>query len=131
MTVRGLVVAALLALGCQPLVAQNDPGRKAFEQCLACHSLEPDASGLPGPSLAGLAGRPVGGDPGFDYSAQLRAANADGLVWSERRLEQFLAAPNDMFPGTWMSDPGIRDPGERAALARYIATLGKPSSPRR
>jgi cytochrome c2 len=85
---------------------------------------------MAGPSLFGLIGRAVGGDPGFGYSPVLRAANAEGLVWTPQRLDTFLADPEGMFPGMWMSYPGIRDEAERAALARFIAAASnrEPSS---
>ena len=96
-------------------------GRAAFEPCGACHALEPGTTGLPGPNLAGLIGRPVGGAPDFAYSAVLRAAGDDGVVWDRALLERFLADPEGMFPGMWMSYPGIVDPAERQALAAFIA----------
>ena len=96
-------------------------GRAAFAPCGACHALDPDANALPGPSLAGLIGRPVAGVPGFAYSPVLRAAGADGLVWDQALLERFLADPEGLFPGMWMSYPGIADAAERRALAAYIA----------
>jgi cytochrome c2 len=85
---------------------------------------------MAGPSLYGLIGRAVGGDPGFGYSPVLRAANGEGLVWTPERLGKFLADPEGMFPGMWMSYPGIRDEAERAALARFIAAASNlaPSS---
>ncbi len=98
----------------------DDAGREAFAPCMACHSLELGAGVMAGPSLFGLIGRAVGGDPGFGYSPVLRAANAEGLVWTPQRLDTFLADPEGMFPGMWMSYPGIRDEAERAALAQTI-----------
>ena len=96
-------------------------GRAAFAPCGACHALDPGASELPGPTLAGLIGRPVAGDPGFAYSPVLRAAGAEGLIWDQALLERFLADPEGLFPGMWMSYPGITDPDERRALVTYIA----------
>ena len=96
-------------------------GREAFTPCRSCHALEAPAAGLPGPDLAGLIGRPVAGLAGFSYSPALRAAGDGGLVWDRARLERFLADPEGMFPGMWMSYPGIGDAGERRALAAFIA----------
>jgi cytochrome c len=99
-------------------------GREVFAPCRACHSLDKNAGVMPGPSLSGLIGRAVGGDPEFQYSPVLRDAKDAGLIWTEQRLEEFLADPEGMFPGMWMSYPGIRDESERAALTRYIVTSG-------
>ena len=88
--------------------------------CRACHSLDPAERGLPGPNLAGLIGRKVGGDAAFDYSPVLRKARDDGLRWDAPRLESFLADPAEMFPGLWMSMRGIEDAAERKALVRFL-----------
>lgn len=58
---------------------------------------------MAGPSLAGVLGRSVAGDPVIDESPALRAGRERGLVWEEARLDAFLAEPDAMDPGTWMS----------------------------
>lgn len=112
-----LVVFCVVGSGAS---AEDVSGREAFAPCRACHSLERNAGVMAGPSLSGLIGRTVGGDPEFQYSPVLRKAKDAGQVWTIRRLEEFLADPEGMFPGMWMSYPGIRDEEERAALTRYI-----------
>lgn len=99
----------------------DDMGARLFEPCRACHSLDPARRGLPGPNLADLLGRRVGGDPAFDYSPALRKARDQGLVWDTTRLDTFLADPTGMFPGIWMATRGVDDPGERSALARFLS----------
>ena len=96
-------------------------GREAFAPCGSCHALDVPVAGLPGPDLAGLIGRPVAGLAGFAYSPAMRAAGDTGLVWDPARLDRFLADPEGMFPGMWMSYPGITDAEERRALAVFIA----------
>jgi len=118
----GILAMAGASAAITGAIAGEDAGSRAFAPCRACHSLEKDAGMMAGPTLSGLIGRAVGGDPGFEYSPVLRAANASGLVWTGRRLDAFLADPEAMFPGMWMSYPGIRDEAERAELARFIAT---------
>ena len=100
--------------------AAEDAGERLFAPCRACHSLEAAERGLPGPNLAGVIGRSIGGDPAFDYSPVLRKAHADGLRWDAARLESFLADPAEMFPGLWMSIRGIEDSAERQALVRFL-----------
>lgn len=111
-------------LASAPASADED-GARLFTPCRACHSLDPVERGLPGPNLAGVIGRSVGGDAAFDYSPVLRKARDDGLRWDAPRLESFLADPAEMFPGLWMSMRGIEDAAERKALARF---LGDPAS---
>src|SRR5215203_1404105 len=50
--------------------------RQVFEHCQACHALTKDAGQKPGPQLVGVIGRPVAGDPAFDYSPVLKEARA-------------------------------------------------------
>ncbi|MBY0337742.1 MAG: hypothetical protein K2X11_14085, partial [Acetobacteraceae bacterium] len=73
-----------------------------------------------GPGLAGLAGRRVAGDPGFDYSPVLREAGARGERWDRARLERFLADPEEMYPGLWMGGNGLRRADEIAAVAAFL-----------
>jgi cytochrome c len=118
--VRLLACLLLLPMLSSAASAEED-GARLFTPCRACHSLDPAERGLPGPNLAGVAGRAVGGDPAFDYSPVLRKAHDDGLRWDAARLETFLADPAEMFPGLWMSMRGIEDAAERKALARFLA----------
>lgn len=105
-----------------PVAALAEDGEQLFAPCRACHSLDPAERGLPGPNLADIVGRPIGGDEAFDYSPVLRKARADGLRWNADRLETFLADPAQMFPGLWMSMRGIEDATDRQALVRFLAT---------
>ena len=101
--------------------AAADDGSVLFEPCRACHSLDPVAKVMAGPNLAGLIGRKVAGDPAFDYSPVLRSARGQGRVWNAGTLEAFIADPETMFPGTWMSRVPIGSAAAHAALARFIA----------
>jgi cytochrome c len=98
----------------------EDTGARLFEPCRACHSLDPAVRNLPGPSLAGLLGRKVGGDGAFDYSPVLRKARDEGRVWDEARLDKFLADADEMFPGLWMTMRRIEDAADRRALVRFL-----------
>ena len=117
---KWLACLLLLPMLTSAASAEED-GARPFTPCRACHSLDPAERGLPGPNLAGVVGRAIGGDPAFDYSPVLRKARDDGLRWDAPRLETFLADPAEMFPGLWMSMRGIEDAAERKALARFLA----------
>jgi cytochrome c len=104
-----------------PVAASAEDGEQLFAPCRACHSLDPAEHGMPGPNLAGLNGRQIGGDEAFDYSPVLRKAHDEGLRWDTQRLEKFLADPAAMFPGLWMSMRGLEDATERQALVRFLA----------
>jgi cytochrome c len=97
--VRFFVTLLLLTIPAVAAAATEENGERPFAACRACHSLDPAERGRPGPNLAGLIGRKIGGDPAFDYSPVLRKARDEGLRWDARRLESFLADPAEMFPG--------------------------------
>lgn len=67
----------------------------------------------PVPSLpAWSAGR----SPAIDYSPVLQEARAKGEVWTKDRLDAYLADPQDVYAGTWMGSPPIRDAKQRADI---------------
>jgi cytochrome c len=97
-------------------VAASPPA--AYMQCRSCHSTEPGKHGI-GPSLAGIASRPAAGVPGFRYSSALKAS---GIVWNRKSLDQWLAGPTRMVPGTRMVRP-VRNAEQRKAVIDYLETL--------
>lgn len=103
----GVVVAVALAEG----PVETSPGAKAFQKCYACHSLDLRETNLPGPNLHKLFGRVAGSLPGFDYSdAMVAAGLRKGLIWDEGNLDQYLADPESLVPGTRMALVSIQDP---------------------
>ncbi len=118
---RGLMFgAAILAAS---LSAQADcdieAGRKVFNKCVACHSMESDQH-MMGPSLHGLMGRKVGTAEGFVYSPAMEEAD---FTWNEETLSAFLGAPMQYLPGTTMPFGGIKKQEQREALNCYIDSV--------
>ena len=108
-----------------PASAEGDlrRGAEIYRACAACHSLEPGQH-LTGPSLAGLMDRPAGSAEGYvRYSPALRDADFD---WEDGTLETFLADPAAMFPGTYMTFPGVPEPAARADLVAFLAAATAP-----
>ena len=113
------LLPALLLLALPAAAAE---GEAVFRRhCANCHAVAAGAPAGPGPNLAGVAGRRVGGDPGFDYSPVLQGAGEAGQRWDAAMLERFLVDPEAMFPGLWMGANGLREAADRAAVARYLA----------
>jgi len=108
-------LAALAALS-PTASAGGDPsrGEQVYDRCLACHSLDRNRTG---PKHCGLFGRRAGSLPDFEYSPAMRSS---GIVWSDKSLDRFLAAPTKVVPGTYMGYAGIDDPRERADLIAYL-----------
>src|SRR5262249_26438945 len=99
---------------------QRDEGERAFQKCYSCHSVDRNEKNLSGPNLAGVIGRRAGTLPNFTYSAPMKKAGAEGLVWNDETLEHYLADPLEMIPETTMSFPGVRNPAERRAVIEYL-----------
>lgn len=106
---------SLLALVVAVAGASEQPsaGERAFQKCYACHSLEARDPNLQGPSLKGVVGRKVGGEPGFRYSPAMRAYAAREPIWTREALDAFIADPRSLVPDNAMGFFGLRDPAER------------------
>lgn len=116
---RGAAAWLVLALSSGPVLAAD--GRAVFERrCASCHATRADAPPGAGPNLAGVIGRRIGGDPGFDYSPVLQQAHEAGQTWDAAMLERFLTDPEEMFPGLWMGANGLGAASDRAAVTEYL-----------
>ena len=89
-----------------------------FARCAACHSTTPDENKI-GPSLAGVFGRKSGSEPGYNYSAALKAAN---ITWDQHNLDQFLANPAADVHGTKMFI-NVPSAADRQNVIAYLETL--------
>ena len=121
--IRAAILAAALSLAAPPAGAQDpDPatGQRLFRsQCGVCHSPQPGRNVI-GPSLFGVVGRHSGSIGDFHYSSANRQS---GLTWDPATLDRYLAAPQQVVPGTLMSFPGLKDPDQRLAVIAYLKTL--------
>lgn len=132
-TATGLA-AGLVAVFTGAAQADGDParGRKAFVQCLSCHSARPNLHKT-GPSLATVAGRKAATVEGFGrYSDALMAS---GLVWTDETLDAWMANPKNLVPGTSMTIPGIKSAADRRDIIAFLKAVKseqsaeKPSAP--
>ena len=96
-----------------------EAGKKQFNKCVACHSVEPGVQ-LMGPSLHGLMGREVGSLDDFPFSEAMVTAD---FIWTEETLDAFIENPMQYLPGTVMPFGGIRKANQRDALVCYIKLL--------
>lgn len=97
----------------------NDPP-EAFAQCQSCHSPEPGKNGI-GPSLAGIFGEKAAEVPGYAFSSAMQES---GLTWDQATLDRYLAAPQDVVPGTKMTFAGLKDDAKRSAVIDYLKSIG-------
>jgi cytochrome c len=93
-------------------------GEHVFAKCAPCHAKN-NTAGL-GPGLLGVIGRQAGSMAGFRYSRAMKNSN---IVWDEKSLDAFIAAPQTALPGTTMPFSGLQDQQERTDLIAYLETL--------
>ena len=91
-------------------------GKKQFNKCAACHSVEVDVHKM-GPSLFQVMGREVGTLPDFYYSEAMQKSD---FIWSEKTLSAFLESPMTYVKGTTMPFSGIKKIEQRDALICYL-----------
>ena len=93
-----------------------DKGKKVFNKCKACHSLEAGKNKI-GPSLHGIFGRKSGSEAGYKYSSAMKNS---GITWSEDTLKEYLENPKKMVPGNKMAFVGLRKEKDREDLIAYL-----------
>jgi cytochrome c2 len=98
------------------VAAGRPEGRVVYDRCASCHGSNLEGSAM-GPPLRGVFGNRVAARAGYAYSPALR--NFGGL-WTRPRLNDFLANPAQVIPGTTMRYDGVRDRAERLALIEYL-----------
>jgi cytochrome c len=112
----------------EQLLVKADVGRgeNSAKKCGACHTFNKGGRPLVGPNLWGVVGRPKASEPGFNYSAALKAKGGN---WTIEDLNQFIANPKGFVPGTNMTFAGIQRGGERADVIAYLNTLSDNPAP--
>lgn len=114
-----LTLLSSLAVTGQAGAADVEAGKKVFNKCAACHSVEPGKTKV-GPSLWGVVGRKAGTLEGYSFSAAMKNS---GLTWDVSTLELYLAKPSEVVKGSKMAFAGIKDPTELADVVAYLQTL--------
>ncbi len=125
----GLLVGAVLAAVSMPAAA-GDPerGARIYTKCRSCHMVGPDAHNRVGPHLNELFGRKAAAVDDYRYSADMKRAGADGLVWDAEKLHLYIENPRTLVTGTRMAFRGIPDEGDRDDLIAYLRLFS--ASPR-
>lgn len=123
---RSIFLAALsslaLLLAAAPAFAQADlaNGQKLFAQrCAMCHGVAPAEAKPFGPHLAGIVGRKAASVADFKYTPAFTGLNQ---TWNEKTLDEFLAAPATLAPGTAMV-VGVPQADDREDLIAHLKTL--------
>lgn len=110
------------AAGAQPFAsllasASAQRGAQTAKECELCHNLGKGQGAKIGPDLYGVVGRKVASEPGFNYSAALKAK---GGTWTFDALNVWLTNPRADVPGTLMTFAGIDNEKQRADVVAYL-----------
>lgn len=116
-----IVVAATLCAGSALAAGDAAKGKRVFNKCKACHSLEAGKHRI-GPSLHGVFGREAGTVSGFKFSKAMKDSK---VVWSPETLAKYLEKPRDFIKGTRMVFPGLRKEKEREDLNAFLMEATK------
>lgn len=118
-----LASIALFALSAPALAAGDAAsGEKVFNKCKICHKVGEGAKTLIGPELNGVVGRKAASVEGFAYSEGLKKDAAEGLVWSEDKLTEYLKNPKAFNPTTKMAFAGLPKDEDIADVIAYLKT---------
>ena len=120
---NGLILTLVLCGASAAAYAESDSahGMNLFEECAACHSLEPSIHGI-GPSLYGVFNRQAGELADYRYS---RAMKRSGIIWTADTLDAFIADSQHFVPANRMPYAGMPDAADRADLIAYLQQILK------
>jgi cytochrome c len=112
-------VLGLLGMGLAVWAAEQgnvEAGRNVFlSRCIGCHAVTCNKTG---PKLQGLFARRAGTLADFPrFTDELKES---GIVWDAAKVDEFLADPLKMVPGTSMWVGKVSDPQERRDLITYL-----------
>jgi len=113
----GDLAAAAANIEARLAAAHASKGQAQNPGSQACPSHGAGCQDKVGPNLHGVFGRPAGQAEGYLYSTVLRES---GITWDAATMDQWLASPATMVPGTVMVFAGINDPVQRANLIAYL-----------
>jgi len=120
----GLVTIMIYSAMSYANAADAAKGKKVFNKCRACHALAAGKHRI-GPSLKGVIGRKAGTAEKYRYSKAMVKAGADGLMWDEKSLGEYLKKPRAFIKGTKMVFPGLKKPTDLANLIAFLKEAAK------
>lgn len=116
----GAAAAVVAPIAERLKTADAAKGQALTKQCASCHTFDPGGKTLTGPNLHAIVGKQAGSHAGFAYSDKMKGL---GKPWDVELLDQFMANPKGVVPGTKMTYAGISRPEQRADLIKYLETL--------
>ncbi len=106
--------------------ASVERGRDVAKACASCHTFEKGGPAKVGPNLWGVVGRQRASQPGFNYSAAMKAKGGE---WTVDELNKFLSNPRGYIPGVNMTFAGLSRESQRADVIAYLNSLADNPKP--
>jgi len=121
-----LLLASALLLGTAlPAAAQDaEAGKRVFNQCRACHTIDAGGRNGVGPNLHGILGRKAASVQGFNYSPAMKKKGEEGFIWTDENFRAYIANPREAIPGNRMTYPGLRNQQQMNDLIAYLKQNG-------
>jgi cytochrome c len=112
-----------------PLLAKADAneGANIAKQCAACHTFDKGGANRIGPNLYGIIGEHPAEVQGYEFSKALQALK--DKTWDYETLNQWLASPKAVAPGTKMTFAGLRKPEQRADVIMFLRSKADTPAP--
>ena len=118
-----VLVAGLAFAGSAYAEGDAELGAKVFKKCKTCHMVGDGAKSRQGPMLNDIIDRAAGVIEGFRYSKALQAKAAEGLIWTEDNLSEYLKAPRKFIPRGKMAFVGLKKPADIENVIAYLNTF--------
>ena len=117
-----LGVVGVLSVSSSLAFADGDPakGKKVFNKCKACHTVDAGGKDKIGPNLFDIVGKAAGAKEGYKYSP---AMVESGLTWDAATLDKYLTKPKALVKKTKMSFAGLKKEKDRKNVIAYLETL--------
>ena len=126
-----LILASMALLAATAAAhADGDPakGKTLFKQCMACHSVGPNAKTKVGPPLNGIVGAKWAHYEGYAYSKDIKDGAAAGKVWDKATLDNYLTNPKVLAPHGKMSFAGFKKEDDRENVIAYLSQFNPDGS---
>ncbi|HUC60775.1 MAG TPA: c-type cytochrome [Alphaproteobacteria bacterium] len=106
--------------------ANAKQGAQDAKVCEICHNFVEGKGPKIGPDLYGVVGRKIASNAKFEYSDAIKKLPGD---WTFDKLDQWIAGPQKVAPGTKMTFAGVPDEKKRADIIAFLDSLSKAPVP--